>query len=213
MFDDWESKCEVMVDKLLTEDDDDDPGTDMEDAEDQNNYKDDTRGEGGPEKGLLEDMVQLCLDKLKHQKDGRIRKSELGGMLRYKIGRTYQRGWLKHVVQDMQHKGLVHASVSDVFRVHTRVPKWCHFSQECKYLRNVENNPMHFKLFLHLCPRDNECPFLKEHSQGHPLTRQALQHFQCWKHTCPRGPGCTFQGNCSLSREHVLVFTHKVTIL
>lgn len=183
MFNDWDWKCESMVDKLLMEEDDD-LSIDIKDGDGQDSrYKenDDNRG-NGLEKGLLDEMVQVCLEKLKHQKDGSIRKSELGSILRYKMGRTYQRGWLKLVVQDMQQRGLVHASVSDVYKIKRYVPKWCHFSNECKYLENIENNPIHFKLFLHMCPQDKECPFLKDYIKGDPLTKQALEHFQCWKH-------------------------------
>lgn len=195
MYDDWEWKGEQMVDQLLLDEDEDD---------DREEKKDD-----GPEKGMLEQMVQVCLEKLKHQKDGSIRKSELGGFLRYKIGKQYRRGWLKVVVQDMQTKGLVHASASDVFKIQSKGPKWCHFSHNCKYLRDVEGHKAHFKLFVHLCPQDQDCLFLADHLAGKPMTKEALEHFQSWKHKCLQTSPCVFSENHSMFRDHAMVFTHK----
>jgi len=115
-----------------------------------------------PDKTLLDEMVCACLDKLRRQKRGLIRKSELGGFLKQKIGVKYRRGWLKQVVYTMLQKGLVqNAATPDMVKIQgAMMPKWCHFTDECKYLKDLEENHMHFKLFVHLCPKDSECPYV-----------------------------------------------------
>lgn len=196
-YDEWDRQCAIMVDKLLV----DDEGAGPKNVSDKHNSS-------IPGKSLLDQMVKACMEKLTQQKDGTIRKSELGVFLRVKIGKQYQRGWLRVVIQDMQTKGLVRASASTVFKIPVRPrPKVCHFSQQCKYLKHVEANKEHFKLFVHLCPQDQACPFLRDHCNGKPLTKEALEHFQIWKHKCLQGPRCELLYNHSL--DHLLVYTHK----
>lgn len=173
MCDDWEYVCEAMVEKLLA-DEDDEPLQGVL-----------------PDKTLLNDMVCACLDKLRRQKGGLIRKSQLGGFLKQKIGGKYRRGWLKQVVHTMLQQGLVQKAASpDMVKIQgAMMPKWCHFSDECKYLKDLEENHMHFKLFVHLCPKDGdgECPYVVAYFRGDAMTPDALEHFQSWKHTGPQG--------------------------
>lgn len=193
-YDEWDRECALMVDKLLAS-----PKKTLTHSPDLENK---------PRKALLDQMVKACMEKLKQQKDGSIRKSELGVFLRFKIGKQYQRGWLRIVIQDMQTKGLVSASASTVFKIPVRPrPKVCHFSHQCKYLKDVEANKSHFNLFVHLCPQDQACPFLVDHCNGKPLSKEALKHFQTWKHKCLQGPSCELLYNHNL--DHLLVYTHN----
>lgn len=193
---DWEYVCEAMVEKLLAGEDDG-PLQDVL-----------------PDKTLLSEMVCACLDKLRRQKGGLIRKSELGGFLKQKIGGKYRRGWLKQVVHTMMQKGLVqNAATPDMVKIQgAMMPKWCHFSNQCKYFRRPEDNHLHFKLFVHLCPEDSDCPYVVAYLRGDAMTPDALEHFQSWKHKCPQGTGCWFHKNSNVFKEHALVFTHKAAL-
>ena len=95
----------------------------------------------------------------------------------------------------------------------TTKPKWCHFGSQCKYLRDVDTNVVHFKLFVHMCQDDGHCPFVADHLSGKPMTQAALRHFHAWKHQCPHGPYCPLHANSNSCRDHVLVFTHKTAKL
>jgi len=67
-----------------------------------------------PSAGMVEHMIDLCW--LKLIRTGFIRKSDLGGFLRHKVGKTYRRGWLKLVLKRMHLLGLIQNVSSDIIR-------------------------------------------------------------------------------------------------
>jgi hypothetical protein len=96
-FREWESLSEKMVCDLCRED--------REDA---------TRGSGIlPSPALVEVLIDLCYMKLLRQS---VRKSDLGGFLRHKVGKIYRKGWLKLILKRMHAIGLIQSVSSDIIR-------------------------------------------------------------------------------------------------
>lgn len=199
MCEDWDWRCASMVETLLREPE---AGPKLE----------------MPGPHLLETMVQTCMKRLGEERDGSMRKSDLGGFLKSKFGSLYQRGWLKHVIAAMEDKQLVCSTPWDVSLtgVHSVVAKtgarWCHFYDQCKYMRDMAGNQAHFENFVHLCPFDVRCPYVTEHLLGRPATPAALRHFSRWKHRCPQRQFCVHHANAHLYPEHSIVFTHKAGV-
>lgn len=67
-----------------------------------------------PSPGMVEHMIDLCYMKLLRQ--GAVRKSDLGGFLRHKVGKAYRKGWLKIVLKRMFTLGLIQSVSSDMIR-------------------------------------------------------------------------------------------------
>lgn len=197
MSDEWAWRCESMVEQLL-----------MDTAEE-------ALGDT-PEASLLEQMTAMCLKRLDHQRGGSMRKSDLGGFLKGKLGRLYQRGWLRHVIAAMEDRQLVCSTAWDVSRVAPPKTKpglrWCHFNEECKYMRNIEGNASHFQQFVHLCPQGVRCKYVTEHLLGQKLSKEATEHFRRWKHRCPQGHVCVHHANADMYPDHLLVFTHRASL-
>ena len=198
--DDWDSICESMVAKLLEEEEKDTVKMAMHKQ---------MMGEC-VDKKLLDRMIHMCWNKIRQQKEARIRKSDLGGHLRYKIGSQYRRGWLKEVLHSMQEQGLVQVGEKpDMVQIPDSVlrgAKCCPFSQKC-----TTAHQLHMKVLVHLCPEDWDCPHLQRYLGGHPMTPSAREHFKHWKHQCPRGIQCMSHSSPSVLTEHALVFTHNAT--
>lgn len=67
-----------------------------------------------PSPALVEDMIDFCWVKLLRQ--GSVRKSDLGGFLRHKVGKIYRKGWLKLILKRMHALGLIQSVSSDMIR-------------------------------------------------------------------------------------------------
>ncbi len=75
-----------------------------------------------PSPVMMEHMIDACWFKL--MRTGSIRKSQLGGFLRHKIGPIYRRGWMKLVMRRMHMLGLIQGVSSDVLRRRVISSKW-----------------------------------------------------------------------------------------
>ena len=72
------------------------------------------RGSGVlPSPSMEEQMIDLCWMKLVRQS---VRKSDLGGFLRHKVGKIYRKGWLKLILKRMHALGLIQSVSSDIIR-------------------------------------------------------------------------------------------------
>jgi hypothetical protein len=97
IYERWEFLSEKMVCDLCRED-----------------RVDATRGSGIlPSPAMVEVMMDFCWMKLLR---GSVRKSDLGGFLRHKVGKIYRKGWLKLILKRMHAIGLIQSVSSDIIR-------------------------------------------------------------------------------------------------
>ena len=200
MFDEWESRCEDMVRRLLMEGEGEGPEPEGEDS-----------AVELPSPPLLESMIQSCLQKAaQHKHRYFIRKDRLEEMLRKEFGWRYRSRWLKVILDTMQKKGYGFSMASNFFQWQpTRTGRWCHFMDKCKYIKDPEAYAMHFQQYIHLCPQGDRCKFVADCAQGR-ITRMAVEHFSNWKHKCPLGQECELYNRDD--KEHMHIFTHRAHI-
>jgi len=69
-----------------------------------------------PSPGMVDHLIDLCWLKMAARQES-IRKSDLGGFLRHKLGKRYKRGWLKVILLKRMHVlGLIQSISSDIIR-------------------------------------------------------------------------------------------------
>jgi len=85
--------------------------------------------------------------------------------------------------------------------------RWCSYGASCKFLACPDENMAHFKKYGHMCPDDQNCPFMLDYAT-HRRSEKGKVHFGLWRHSCPKGANCNFVEHPELHKKHMEKFTH-----